>query len=53
MDMPEELRGKYQYFTEANMNKLRSVGYSKNMTSLEDGVRDYVERFMSREDQYK
>ncbi len=53
MDMPEELRGKYQYFTEANMNKLRSVGYSNDMRSLEDGVRDYVERFMSRDDQYR
>lgn len=53
MDMPEELRGKYQYFTQANMDKLRSAGYSKNMISLEDGVRDYVERYMAQADPYK
>jgi ADP-L-glycero-D-manno-heptose 6-epimerase len=53
MDMPEELRGKYQYFTEANMNKLRSVGYNQDMVSLEDGVKHYVEQYMSRSDPYR
>ncbi|HPD83432.1 MAG TPA: ADP-glyceromanno-heptose 6-epimerase, partial [Alphaproteobacteria bacterium] len=38
-DMPESLRAKYQYFTEADMNKLRMAGYKKEFTSLEDGVK--------------
>ncbi len=40
--MPETLRDKYQYFTRAEMGKLRSYGYTRPMTSLEDGVKDYV-----------
>ena len=42
-DMPEELRGKYQYYTQADLTKLRSSGYDKPMTSLEDGIRQYVQ----------
>ena len=42
IDTPIEIRDKYQYFTEANLAKLRSVGYTEAFTSLEDGVRDYV-----------
>lgn len=41
VDMPDILKDKYQYFTEANMNKLRSVGYVKKFTDLEDSVFDY------------
>ncbi len=51
-DMPEELRGKYQYYTKANMDKLRAAGYDKPSTSLEEGVRIYVQEFLSREDAY-
>lgn len=51
-DMPEELRGKYQYYTKANMAKLRAAGYDKPSTSLEEGVRIYVQDFLSREDAY-
>ena len=40
--MPETLRGKYQYFTQAVTTKLRHAAYDKPFTSLEDGVRDYV-----------
>jgi ADP-L-glycero-D-manno-heptose 6-epimerase len=40
--MPEVLRDKYQYFTEADMQRLRKAGYTKQFTSLEDGVRDYA-----------
>lgn len=40
--MPETLRDKYQYFTQADMNKLRSYGYTESMTSLEEGIKDYV-----------
>lgn len=42
ISMPEPLRKQYQYFTEAPMERLRQAGYTKTMTSLEDGVRDYV-----------
>lgn len=44
IDMPEALREKYQYFTEAEMQKLRAAGYDKPFTSLEDGVGAYVSR---------
>jgi len=44
-DMPDELRDKYQYFTEADMGKLRAAGYSKPFTSLEEGVREYVQGY--------
>lgn len=43
---PEDIREKYQYFTEANMNKLRSIGYSQDFYSLEDGVKDYVSNYL-------
>lgn len=52
-EMPETLKDKYQYFTEATMKKLRDAGYDKEFTSLEDGVRDYVQNYMSQKDQYK
>ena len=47
IDMPESLREKYQYFTEAKMNKLRSVGYERPFYSLEDGAADYVCNYLS------
>jgi ADP-L-glycero-D-manno-heptose 6-epimerase len=43
---PKDIREKYQYFTEANMNKLRSIGYSKEFYSLEKGVEDYVKNYL-------
>lgn len=51
IDMPDSLQPKYQYFTEADMNKLQAAGYNKEFTSLEDGVKDYV-NYMSQEDKY-
>lgn len=42
IDMPELLRAKYQYFTEADLTKLRAAGYRQPFHSLEDGIRDYV-----------
>lgn len=42
VEMPKELQGKYQYFTQAKTEKLRAVGYEKPFTSLEDGVGEYV-----------
>lgn len=46
IDMPEDIRDKYQYFTEANMQKLRDAGYSNEFYSLEDGVYDYVRNYL-------
>ena len=46
IDTPIDIRDKYQYFTEANMNKLKSQGYKKPFTSLEDGVYDYVTNYL-------
>lgn len=43
IEMPQDLRGKYQYYTQAEMGKLRAAGYGKDFTSLEDGVREYVQ----------
>ena len=47
IDTPIDIRDKYQYFTEADMSKLISAGYSKPFTSLEDGVTDYVKNYLS------
>lgn len=49
--MPEDLRDKYQYFTEASMTKLKESGYNKAFYSLEEGVKDYVE-YLSKSDMY-
>jgi ADP-L-glycero-D-manno-heptose 6-epimerase len=46
IDTPEDIRDKYQYFTEATMDKLRSVGYNKEFYSLEAGVEDYVKNYL-------
>ncbi|MBF8962085.1 ADP-glyceromanno-heptose 6-epimerase [Pontibacter sp. FD36] len=46
MDTPENLRDNYQYFTEANMSKLRSIGYNREFYTLEDGVKDYVQNYL-------
>lgn len=46
IDMPEDLRETYQYFTEAKMNKLRNAGYSSAFYSLEAGVEDYVKNYL-------
>lgn len=47
IDMPEDLREKYQYFTEAEMNKWQSAGLTLPATSLEDGVTDYVQQYLN------
>lgn len=46
IDMPEDIRDKYQYFTEANMKKLRDAGYTAPFSSLEEGVGDYVRGYL-------
>ena len=46
IDTPEDIRDKYQYFTQANMSKLRLIGYKKPFTSLEESVQDYVSNYL-------
>lgn len=47
IDTPADIRDKYQYFTEANMLKLKSIGFTQEFTSLEKGVEDYVKNYLS------
>ncbi|MET0295320.1 MAG: ADP-glyceromanno-heptose 6-epimerase [Phenylobacterium sp.] len=51
--MPPAIRDKYQYFTEASMDRLRAAGWTAPFTSLEDGVADYVGRFLSQPDPHR
>lgn len=51
--MPPAIRDKYQYFTEARMDRLKQAGYEKPMTPLEEGISDYVIRYLSQADPYR
>ena len=53
VDTPIEIREKYQYFTQADMTRLRAAGYAQAFTELEAGVADYVARYLSQEDPYR
>jgi ADP-L-glycero-D-manno-heptose 6-epimerase len=53
METPPELRDRYQYFTEARMQRLRAAGYDRPFASVEEGVRDYVERYLATGDPYR
>ncbi len=46
IDTPEDIRDTYQYFTEADLSKLRSAGYNEEFTSLEDGIEDYLSNYL-------
>ncbi len=46
IDLPEHLLKKYQYFTEAKIDKIKNAGYKKVITSLEDGVADYLKNYL-------
>ena len=52
VDTPEEIRRNYQYFTEADLTRLRALGYDKQMTSVEAGVGSYVANYLAAEDSY-
>ena len=52
VDMPEAIRGSYQYFTQAQMGRLRAAGYPGQFRSLEAGVHDYVARHLSQADRH-
>jgi len=49
IDTPEDIRDKYQYFTQAEMDKLRASGYDRAFTSLEDGIQDYVVNYLAKD----
>jgi ADP-L-glycero-D-manno-heptose 6-epimerase len=46
--MPIDIRDTYQYFTEANMEKLKAAGYKTDFTTLEEGVQDYVVHYLQK-----
>jgi ADP-L-glycero-D-manno-heptose 6-epimerase len=48
IDMPDSVRNQYQYFTEADITKLRDAGYENQLTSLEEGVEDYVQNYLKK-----
>jgi len=52
IDTPIDIREKYQYFTEATMDKLKSIGYVQPFTTLEEGVKDYVQNYLSEKKYY-
>jgi ADP-L-glycero-D-manno-heptose 6-epimerase len=51
-DMPEDIRPNYQYYTEADLSKLRDAGYDASITSLEEGIQDYVQNYLDSKDPY-
>lgn len=52
-DMPDNVRDQYQYFTQARIDRLRQAGYDQPFTSLEDGVRSYVQDYLETDDPYR
>jgi len=53
IDMPEQIRGSYQYFTQSEVDRLRHAGYNGGFTALEDAVDAYVKGFLDRADRYR
>ena len=51
-EMPETLRDKYQYYTQADLTRLRNAGFTRPMTTLEEVIRKYVQNFLIKEDPY-
>ncbi len=50
IDMPDKLKDKYQYFTKADIGKMRKAGYDKSITSLPDAIKDYVQNYLQKND---
>ena len=46
IDMPEHLRDRYQYHTQADISRIREAGYDETITALEDAVADYVRKYL-------
>ena len=53
IDIPDTLRGRYQYVTQAEISKLAAAGYTRAFTSMEDGIADYVQSYLSTDDPYR
>jgi ADP-L-glycero-D-manno-heptose 6-epimerase len=53
IDMPQAIRGQYQYFTQAEVENLRRAGYNAGFTPIEEGVRRYVTGFLDTADRYR
>jgi ADP-L-glycero-D-manno-heptose 6-epimerase len=53
IDMPEQIRGSYQYFTQSEVDRLRGAGYNGGFTALEDAVGIYVKGFLDRADRFR
>jgi ADP-L-glycero-D-manno-heptose 6-epimerase len=53
VDMPEAIRGSYQYFTQSDVDRLRRAGYNGGFTALEDAVQTYVKGFLDRPDRFR
>ena len=52
IEMPNDLKGKYQYYTQATMNKINSIGFNDNFMNLKEGVTDYLESYLLTSDRY-
>ena len=52
IDLPSDLKEKYQYFTEANINKIRSVGFESKFKNISDGISDYMQNYLITDDPY-
>jgi ADP-L-glycero-D-manno-heptose 6-epimerase len=52
IDMPEDIRNTYQYYTQAEMQKIKTAGYNEKMFSLEEGVDDYIRNYLSKNEYY-
>jgi len=52
VDTPDDIRDRYQYYTQADMSKIRSAGYADDFTTLEDGIADYVRGYLTQDDPY-
>ncbi|MBN1899438.1 MAG: ADP-L-glycero-D-mannoheptose-6-epimerase, partial [Spirochaetes bacterium] len=50
--MPVNLRDRYQYFTQADLVRLRKIGYKNEFSPLDDAVKDYVRNYLMKEDPY-
>jgi ADP-L-glycero-D-manno-heptose 6-epimerase len=53
VDMPHDIRERYQYFTQADMTRLRAAGYARPFTPLEEGVARYVRDYLAGPDPYR
>src|SRR4029077_20867800 len=53
IDMPDQIRGSYQYFTQSEVDRLRTAGYNGGFTALEDAVAAYVRGYLDQPDRFR